>query len=373
MPDAQLSSVVLCSLEEWDDVWRRNQFFCRHLLEQHPRLRLLFVEPPADPLHDITTKRVPRAPRFARVGPDRRVNAFRPLKPLPRRAGGFVDASLHLQVLAAAAALRISDPTLWLNDVTYAPLLKRTHWPSVYDVTDDWLESPATSRERQRLESLDRLALEQAGEVVVCSPNLAATRGRTRPVTLIPNGVDVDLFRRPQERPADLSPPPVAVYVGTLHSARLDLELVHRLATELPDLNLVFVGPDSLSVAERSALESHANVTLSGPRPYERVPAYLQHADVIVVPHVVSPFTESLDPIKAYECLAVETPTVATPVAGFREHADVFEVADASSYSAAVRRTLAETPRAPTAATPPTWQERAAAFEEVLSRVRTNR
>ena len=52
------------------------------------------------------------------------------------------------------------------------------------------------------------------------------------------------------------------------------------------------------------------------------MPGYLQHADVVIVPHVVSPFTESLDPIKAYECLAVGRPTVATPVPGFRELGD---------------------------------------------------
>ena len=48
------------------------------------------------------------------------------------------------------------------------------------------------------------------------------------------------------------------------------------------------------------------NVHLLGARPYEDVPAYLQHADVVIVPHRVSPFTESLDPIKAYECLAID-------------------------------------------------------------------
>ena len=39
----------------------------------------------------------------------------------------------------------------------------------------------------------------------------------------------------------------------------------------------------------------------------------------MIVPHLVNPFTESLDPIKAYECLAAGRPTVATPVAGFRD------------------------------------------------------
>ncbi len=40
---------------------------------------------------------------------------------------------------------------------------------------------------------------------------------------------------------------------------------------------------------------------LLGARPSADVPAYLQHADVLVVPHIVTPFTDSLDPIKLYE------------------------------------------------------------------------
>ena len=61
-----------------------------------------------------------------------------------------------------------------------------------------------------------------------------------------------------------------------------------------------------------------------------------------MVPHLVNPFTESLDPIKAYECLAVDTPTVATPVAGFRELDQAFTVADRGAFVDAVRRVLAD-------------------------------
>ncbi len=99
-------------------------------------------------------------------------------------------------------------PTLWLNDVTYAALIHRTGWPTVYDVTDDWLLAPFPAREIDRLRHLDALALADAGEVVVCSAALAASRGRTRAVTLIPNGVDTDHFRLPRPRPLDLPPAP---------------------------------------------------------------------------------------------------------------------------------------------------------------------
>jgi hypothetical protein len=111
-------------------------------------------------------------------------------------------------------------------------------------------------------------------------------------------------------------------------------------------------------------------VSLLGARPYEDVPAYLQHADVIIVPHRVTPFTDSLDPIKAYECLVMETPTVATPVAGFRTHADVLDVVDREAFPMRVSDVLNAPPRPrirERAAV--SWEDRVVAFESVLDRV----
>jgi hypothetical protein len=88
----------------------------------------------------------------------------------------------------------------------------------------------------------------------------------------------------------------------------------------------------------------------------------------VIVPHPVTPFTESLDPIKAYECLAVETPTVATPVAGFRELEACITVAPRDSFVRAVQATLSGPRRRATAAKPPSWADRAQAFEIVLLR-----
>jgi glycosyltransferase involved in cell wall biosynthesis len=284
--------------------------------------------------------------------------------------GSVTDTLLLRQLQLAIRVIGFKRPVLWINDVTYAPLITRTGWPSLYDVTDDWLLAPWPPRELERLRRLDALALRDAHEVVVCSPALMKSRGTARSVTLVPNGVDVDHFRRPRPRPPDLPTAPTAVYVGSLHDARLDVELVAELADALPQLNVVLVGPDSLGSDSRSLLASRPNVSLLGARPYEDVPSYLQHADVIIVPHRVTPFTDSLDPIKAYECLVMDTPTVATPVAGFRIHADLFDVIDGEGFPARVRHVLNAPPLPPSGAgAAVTWHDRVAAFESILDRV----
>ena len=360
-----LEELVVCSLEPWDEVWRRNQFLVRELISRNPNLRVLFVEPPHDAVFELVHGRLPKFSGRRSIG--ERLIAFRPVKPLPRRLGSATDRSLSFQALRAVRAVGFDRPALWVNDVTYAPLIRKTVWPSVYDITDDWLLAPAPERELDRLRQLEAIALRDADEVVVCSPQLAASRGRERAVSVVRNGVDVGHFREPRSRPPDLPPAPTAVYVGTLHDARLDVELVLELVATLRGVHVVLVGPDALEDGSRSALQ-RAGATLLGPRPYDAVPAYLQWADVIIVPHRVTPFTESLDPIKAYECLAVGRATVATDVAGFRGLNANVAVVPRAEFANAVTRTLATTPTPSPTPDGISWSARCNDFEAVLLR-----
>jgi teichuronic acid biosynthesis glycosyltransferase TuaH len=363
--------LVVCSLEAWDQVWRRNQLIVDRLLRRHPGLRVLFVEPPHDVWTGLRRRRLPPRNRLRAAGDGGGLWLFTPVKPVPRLVGPFADRAVCTQVRRAAHRLGFSSPLLWVNDLTYALLVEATGWPSLYDVTDDWLLESVSRREVARRRRLDRLLLEVAEEVVVCSPALAASRGATRPVKLIPNGVDVAHFTALRPRPADLPPAPVAVYVGTLHEERIDLDLVVALAGELRHVAVVLVGPDALASASRSRLRD-ANVHLLGPRPYQDVPAYLQHADVVIVPHRVTPFTESLDPIKAYECLAVGRPVVATEVAGFRDLGAPVHAVPHDRFAAEVAVSLQSPAPAGDGALPAIdWDDRVDAFEEALARAAT--
>lgn len=365
--------IVVCSLEAWDDTWRRNQFFVRELMARDPRLRVLFVEPAADVTHELIRSRcLPRRIGLRRVTPDEQLWALRPRKILPRTAGRWADESLVRQVREAASVLGMKHPTLWVNDSVYADLPRVTGWPTLYDITDDWLEAPSTPRENRRRRRREQAMLARSAMVTVCSPALAADRGKSRPVQLIPNAVDADHLRRPRPRPADLPAAPCAVYVGTLHESRLDVDLVVELARSLPDARVVLVGPDAMGAESRARMSAQGNVHLLGARPYEDVPGYLQHADVVVVPHVVTPFTESLDPIKAYEILAVGRPAVTTPVAGLRDLGPPVRSVTAAGFVEAVRQVLADRPPSQPQDVA-RWAERAVEFESALREARSPR
>ncbi len=362
--------VICLSLEPWDDVWRRNQHLASELLALRPSLRLLFVGNPVDITWSLRQGHLPALSPLRTVGDTGRLWAMTPRKWLPRRIWPKGDQALFRQVRTAGRRLGFVRPVLWINDSTYAPFVSETGWASVYDVTDDWLLGEGVGREMDRQHRNDAQMLREATEVVVCSPALVKTRGRLRPTHLIPNGVDLDHLRTPVGRPEDLPGGPIVLYQGTLTEGRMDIDLCITLARALSGrATLVFVGPNSLSREVSDQLVGAGAVVL-GARPYAVLPGYLQHADVLVVPHQNTPFVESLDPIKAREFVALGRPVVATPVAGFRDLDPPITVASREDFTEAVRNVLDRGPTPPGAGPvhgdPQTWTTLAAEFLAVL-------
>lgn len=369
-------TLVVISLEPWDRVWRRNQHLVAGLLRADPGLRALFVEPATDPLHATRTGDRPRAGRGLRRGPHLpgvdpdALWLLEPTKVLPRRADPHQDERWAGKIRRAAGRLGMTSPVLWVNDPHGAEVMTATGWSTLYDITDDWLEAARDPVTLGRLARHEDLLMEQAREVVVCSTGLERSKSPRRPVTLLRNAVD-PAAALAMPRPTDLPVGPTAVYVGTLHSDRLDLDLCLATAAALGgDGTLVLVGPDALTPDEGERL-TRAGVVRLGAKDRREVPGYLQHADVLVVPHVVDDFTDSLDPIKLYEYRAVGRPVVSTPVAGFRESAGPrLHVTGADAFPTAVRAAVPATDRFPTGADPsvPSWTERVREMRAVLER-----
>ena len=373
-----MTDLVVMSLEGWDEVWRRNQYLVAGLLATDPDLRVLFVEPPADPLFDASQGRRPTSGQRVAEIPDiadGRLWRYRPIKWLPRRVDARADERRARSVRKAVHRLGMPHPLLWINDPSATTLSMQTHWATLYDMTDDWLAADRPPAELRRIATAEEYLLTHAAEVVACSAELVRRKSPQRPsdhapITLIPNAVDVMAYRRPTTRPADLPSGSVAVYVGTLHEDRLDVDLCVDTARALgKDGTLVLVGPNALRTAETARLERAGAIVL-GPRSRGEVIAYLQHADVLIVPHLVNGFTDSLDPIKLYEYQAVGRPVVSTAVAGFRESdSPLISIMDAAVFGAAVA-TQAHRPPSTAGQQPiDDWSERVSRMRQTLGRL----
>ena len=327
-------------MENWDDIWRRNQFLCAGLARRNPQTQILFVGLPRDYTHAIrardfscfvqtATYKVPEFPNITVTHPPKLLpNTFVP--------GRLInEAVFRLHVKAAAKRLGMQHPLLWLNPHSAVHMIGKTgECGAVYDVTDDW----TTLTQQPWLTSLiceqDRALCRLADAVIVCSERLAELKTPlTRSLHLVPNGVDAAHYQAaydaslPLPEEAKRWQHPVFGYTGTIHPDRVDLALIESLAGELPEATVVLIGPVLLEAPQRQRLEALPNVFLLGAKPYADLPRYMQAFDVCMTPHLVTPFTESLNPIKLWEYLATGKPIVSTAVAGFRDYPQLVHIA----------------------------------------------
>lgn len=378
-----MRDVIFVSLEDWDEIWRRNQFVCELLAKRHPSAGILFVGPP---------RNLPRSMRRGEfralfAGPGQpaadlpNITTTSPWQLLPNRYGWSRRVNewlMRTHVRQAARRLKFSHPLLWLNPHDAVHMVgKMDEAAVIYDVTDDWIELEQPAAKKRLTIQQDAELCRKASAVIVCSEALRQRRETLAgKIHLIPNGVDAAHYARvsdgaPPPPESAAWPKPVLAYTGTLHGERLDVELVRQIAGTPGVGSVVLVGPNHLSGHEIERLRL-PNVFPTGPVAYARLPDLMRAFDACIVPHLITPFTESLNPIKLWEYLAVGKPIIATPVAGFRDFPQfVYLFEDRRGFANALGAALTENSALPALrraeAAKHSWSARVEAIEKILS------
>jgi glycosyltransferase involved in cell wall biosynthesis len=221
--------------------------------------------------------------------------------------------------------------------------------PLVYDHMDDILHF---GNQPTIMEHHLRSLVKRCDLVAASSGKLAwqvAEMG-AKHVILAGNGVEWERFTQAETipEPRDLArmPRPRAIYVGSV-AEWFDFELLFQVARNLPGVTFPVVGPLRPEV-ELQRSRAPENVHFLGPRPYEKVPALLQHSDCALIPFICNQLTAAVDPVKLHEYFAAGLPVVATP---FSDELDEYKSAltltgNAADFASAVQR-VTDTPPAP--------------------------
>ena len=339
-----MTKIVFVSLEPWDDMWRRNQFLCDGLLRRIETSKILFVQPPYDNSYAMRSRNLAKIHLSASLvsgGYKGRLQLFTPTKwfpnslPLGRKLN---ETLLTKQVKAALVSLGWSASHLWINQHEAAILLDADiAAESIYDITDDWTQFSGNQTHLELVQNQDKKLCMESDHVIVCSDQLFEDKCnlvKANRLHLIPNGVHVEHYQTVTDNSKPFYPvthkwqKPVFGYTGTIHGDRVDVELVSRIAATNPQATIAMVGPNLLEADDRLRLSKFSNIVFTGAKPYARLPDIMRAFDVCIVPHVVTPFTESLNPIKLWEYLAAGKPIVSTNVAGFRDFPELVNVSD---------------------------------------------
>src|SRR6185437_8348835 len=136
--------IVFVSLENWDEIWRRNQFVCDELARRDPHRSILFVGLPRDLSHALRHGRLRDAARHSSPVQTSQPNILltTPTKLLPNSlsTGRRLNEMLFRRhIRQRMAQLDIHHPLLWLNAHSAVHMAGQMGEAGiVYDITDDW-------------------------------------------------------------------------------------------------------------------------------------------------------------------------------------------------------------------------------------------
>jgi teichuronic acid biosynthesis glycosyltransferase TuaH len=343
--------VFTFSYVSWQAAAQRGWFMpedrlARALVAHHRVRRVLVCDVmrslPVRVARDLTTRETTPFP----AGEDARL--LRPVRLRrhdPTSLGGARRAAAAYERAVAREARRmgLQDPVV----ITAHPLLAgflECPWARAltFYATDDWAAYPPHRRWWPTYrESFARVAQHSRRVAAVSAPVLERL-APTGPAAVVPNGLE------PTEWIGDPAPPawvgrlrrPLLLYAGSLDS-RLDVVGLLALARALPRATVLLVGP--LCDAEHlRPLAAAPNIEIRPALSREGVTGLIRVADVGLIPHLRSPLTEAMSPLKLYEYLAGGLPVVATnlrPMRGVDPRVTL--VQDSASYPDAVLAALA--------------------------------
>lgn len=182
----------------------------------------------------------------------------------------------------------------------------------LYRATDDY-STMAGGASESTIQELEKIICRFADQVIVTSQPLQQKFKQRYGVeaTIVRNGVDVAHFSKKRKVPEEYRSinRPIILYVGSFDE-RFDTQLLHSIISESGEYHFVLIGPGS----KKLMYHDTPNVSLLGARPYQQVPAYMQHADVGMLPLKLIPANHARSPMKMYEYGLSGLPVVATPL-----------------------------------------------------------
>lgn len=289
----------------------------------HPEVRrLLVVETPRSLPLKLARDAIRRPPQFPA---SEAASLYGPTRLRRRDPAGIpaVERSFRRwdeQVKRVAAKRGLERPAL----ITTHPLVAGfapAEWASsvTFYAYDDLAESQPLRRMWPAYREAYRRVRESGRAVAAVSPAILETIQPTGPSAVVPNGVDPGEWEAPGEPPDWFTalPGPRLLYVGSLES-RVDVGAIAGAAAAMPDASFVLVGP-LLEPSHFEPLRGLGNIHFFPPVQRAEVVALVAAADACLIPHVDSPLTRAMSPLKLYEYLAGGAPVAALELTPIRD------------------------------------------------------
>ncbi len=305
--------IIAHSHLDWDWVWQRPQQFLSRLSKRH---QVLYVEGPK-PVEGVSSSSI----CVREVADYPNLLVVQTTIPAARWSHGeWVDGErrrLLQTLLAEPIGRNFVSPVQWFYDPMAVSAFagEMNESAIVYDCMDQLSQfrfcPPELVKREQEL-------LAAADVVFAGGPKIWQEKSKYNPNCFMYGcGVDTLHFGAARSKrhsvPHDISelPHPIYGYIGVVDE-RLDYELLASLADSNSEGSVVMVGPTAK--VDPALFPKRDNLHWLGGRDYSLLPGYAKAFDVCLMPFALNEATQFINPTKALEYMATETPIVSTPI-----------------------------------------------------------
>jgi hypothetical protein len=260
----------------------------------------------------------------------------------------FNTYSVLLQLKLAMFFLRINNPICYIGCPPALEIVKKFKQKRfmVYERTDLFEEMEGV--DKPYIHHLDE-ELVRLSNLVLYVDILMYNEGlKKNPNSLLTgHGVDYSFFANADKSdyvPADIAniPKPIIGYYGDIFEAIFDFDLIEHLATSMPNMSIVLIGPLSSNV---DRLKKHKNIYLLGQKPYEEIPHYAKKFNVSILPRKMNKWVISSYPVKIKEYLALGNPFVSVDIPAVRLFDNFIYIAkDHNEFMSCILKAINENP-----------------------------
>lgn len=331
MGDNRLHIVLFWFMDDWGQYGRSYEMIAQQLSRQKEVAHVLCALQPDQPIPVRT--RPPLhihqwKPKLKVVVPRQQIlkPGFKPAKVREWVNGRLGDASLKL--ILKLHGYNRNNTILWLFPPhPYADRLRRfvPHRHLITHILDNnALLRDATEELRRTVDAQYRELARQSDQIFVNSAlNLEMFSAIHPKVRCFESAVDPVFFDVNRRRTKAIR----LAYLGWV-TERTDVALLEQVADANQNWQLQIAAPDHPASRERlRALMTRPNVTWIRDLPYAQAPGFLGSADIGLIPHLDTPYSRSMSPLKLFQYLAAGLPVVSTRVSGIDHWKDLVLIA----------------------------------------------
>lgn len=297
------NTITVLSHLRWNSVFQRPHHITTRLAQKY---NIIFVEEPIDDaVHKYGT-----AESFK---PHKNITVF---TPFIKWDNWETMSREYIELLNNYFRTEVADSLFWFYSPFYIYFL-RYFQPRgiVYDCMD---ELSAFKNASPNLPRYEKELLSQADIVFTGGKSLYESKKRLNPNTFcFPSSVDAAHFARALDvqtpLPADIQAiqRPIVGFYGVIDE-RIDLDLLKQVATQLPHISFVMIGP--VVKIDETTLPKNKNIYYLGKKEYSQLPEYLKAFDITMMPFALNESTKYISPTKTLEYMAALKPVISTPI-----------------------------------------------------------